>query len=339
MPAFGLRAFGLWGACATLCACPGPTWQTVLDAQTLDRAVLSVWGSGIRDVYAVGGALGNGQETLALHFDGNAWRELHPGGTDTLWWTAGSGPTDVWMVGTRGRILHFDGAGFTETPSGTRATLFGVWAAAPDDAWAVGGTPGGGVFPGSDNDLVLHWDGTAWARVELPEPQGATLFKVWATSSENLYAVGEGGVLWHRSALGWKLESSSDLTTGTLLTVAGCNADDVYAVGGPEVLRRERGTWKREPVHLPGVVNGVACGAAGVLMVGSGGLKQRKSGGAWVDDSSERPYAGLHAAWADSQGTFWVAGGDFVSPSTPGKRRDGVVARFGGGRVPDGFRP
>jgi len=334
-----MRVLGLLGACLVLCACPGPAWQTVLDETSLNRAVLSVWGAGPKDVYATGGGLGNGQEGLALHFDGQTWRELHPGDTDSLWWVTGTGPTDVWMVGTRGRLLHWDGAVFTVHASGTRATLFGVWAAAPDDAWAVGGTPGGGTSASSDNDLVLHWDGSAWTRVALPSPQGAALFKVWGTSSEDLYAVGEGGVIWHRSATGWQLESDLTLATGSLLTVAGCNANEVYAVGGTDVLRRAGGKWTREPVTLTGVVNGVACSADGVVIAGSGGLKQRKAGGAWRDDSSQQPYANLHAAWADGHGAFWVAGGDFLSPATPGRSRDGVVGRYGLGTAPGRFEP
>jgi hypothetical protein len=86
-------------------------WQVVLDGADLDRAVLSTWGAAPDDVYAVGGPLGNsGFETLAIHFDGTKWEELSPGGTETFWWVSGSGPKDVWMVGTEGRIAHWDGA-------------------------------------------------------------------------------------------------------------------------------------------------------------------------------------------------------------------------------------
>jgi hypothetical protein len=110
-----------------------PAWQTVLDGQDLDGVVLSVWGSAPGDVYAVGGPLGNeGFETLAVHFDGAAWQRLHPDGSETYWWVAGSGPSDVWMVGEKGRITHWDGA----------------WSDGQGAFWAVGGDFYGTPAPG-----------------------------------------------------------------------------------------------------------------------------------------------------------------------------------------------
>jgi hypothetical protein len=318
-----------------LAGCERPAWFEVFGDNELDRAVLSVWGTGPTDVYAVGGPVGNGQPTLALRFHRGAWRELNPGGTGTLWWVAGSGATDVWMVGTGGRILHWDGESFAEHASGTTATLWGVWAASPDDAWAVGGTPNGGTAAAADNDLVLHWDGAAWTRVALPRRLGVALFKVWGSASDNVYAVGEGGVIWHRTAEGWRLESEPPLATWPLLTVAGCGPDEVYAVGGRDVLRWDGARWAKEEVALTGSVNGVACGAGETLLVGSGGLKLRKSGGAWTSESSKPPFTDLHAAWADGTGAFWAGGGDFVSPPIAGRAREGVVARYGLGTVTD----
>ena len=140
----------LLAACVLWAGCERPAWQVVFDENELGGAVLSLWGTGPSDVYAVGGSMGNGQPALALRLHGGSWRELSPGGTGTLWWVAGSGPRDVWMVGTGGRIVHWDGQAFTEHASGTPATLWGVWAAAPDDAWAVGGTPGGGTAVAPD---------------------------------------------------------------------------------------------------------------------------------------------------------------------------------------------
>jgi hypothetical protein len=312
----------------------------VLDKGDLDRAVLSVWGSGPDDVFAVGGPLGNGQETLALHFDGEAWKELHPGGTETFWWVGGTGPSDVWMVGEQGRIAHWDGAAFEEHTSGTTATLWGVWAAGKADAWAVGGTPEGGV--GAPNDIVLHWDGKAWSKVALPgsSAMGRSLYKIWGTSSDNLYVVGEYGTIWHKKGADWQLESDPPLASGTLFTVAGSGASEVYAVGGFDVLRSDGSSWQKVDVSLGNGVNGVASGgAAEAAIVGFGGLKQRLEAGAWLDDFTVPPHADLHAVWADGAGTYWAVGGAFVASSQPGAAREGIVARFGPGRVASAITP
>ncbi|AUX48152.1 hypothetical protein SOCE26_096820 [Sorangium cellulosum] len=317
---------------------PPPAWRVLLDEGDLDRAVLSIWGSSPDDVFAVGGPLGNtGLESLVLHYDGAAWRELPAGGGETFWWVAGSGPKDVWMVGERGRAVRWDGAAFTQYDAqgtGTTATLWGVIAFSPDDAWAVGGMPGGGED--APKDIVLRWDGGAWSRVPLPEPTGSALYKVWGSSSEDLYVVGEYGVIWHRAGTTWERQSEPPLAQGTLFTAAGCGRDEVYAVGGRDVLRSDGSAWRRVEVELTNDVNGVACGRPGeVAIVGYGGLKQRLVDGAWIDEFTEEPYADLHAVWSDREGAFWAVGGDFLSGPAPGRARKGVVARYGRGQIAD----
>ncbi|EYF04760.1 BNR repeat domain protein [Chondromyces apiculatus DSM 436] len=313
-----------------------PAWQVALDEGDLDGAVLSIWGSGPEDVYAVGGPLGNsGPTSLVVHFDGASWRRLSPGGNETFWWVGGSGPDDVWMVGEGGRITHLGGQGFTEHTSGTTATLWGVWSAGPDEAWAVGGTPGGQA---GEDDVVLHWDGTMWIREVLPgAPLGRALYKVWGASADDVYVVGEAGVMWRRQAGTWT--RLPELTQSTLFTVTGCGPDEVWAVGGSSVLRAEGGEFTALDVSLPNLVNGVACGPPGsVLVVGSGGVKHRLVEGQWVSDFLDPPNDDLHSAWADGQGAFWAAGGDFFTSPAAGPRR-GVVARFGPGTVATSITP
>jgi hypothetical protein len=309
-----------------------PQWKTVLEPQ-LDRALLSVWGTG-SDVFAVGGSLGNGLPSLALRYDGKTWRELNPGGTETFWWVNGTSSTDVWMVGEKGRIAHWNGSAFSAHTSGTTATLWGVWAFAANDAWAVGGTPGGGTA--QPNDVVLHFDGTSWKPEALPDaPLGRSLFKVWGTSSNDLYVVGEAGTIWHRKSASWILESKTPLATGTLFTVYGCSANEVYAVGGSDVLRSDGTTWSRVTIDLSSQVNGVSCAGSGnVAVVGFGGLKQRLVSGKWIDEFALEPFADLHAVWGDPRtGDLWAVGGEWLSLPSPSKPRRGVVARFGRGDV------
>jgi hypothetical protein len=305
----------------------------VYDDTTLGGAVLSAWGTGPSDVYVVGGPLGNtGFEAVAVHYDGTTWTRLAPGGSASFWWVYGSGPKDVWMVGEQGRLTHWDGATFVEHTPLTTATMWGVWAASPTDAWAVGGTPEGGTA--MPNDIVLHWDGTAWTQETLPgQPLGRSLYKVWGTASDDLYVVGESGTVWHRTGTTWAQEQNP--ATGTLFTVFGCSATDVYAVGGQDVLHSDGGgTWTEVDVTLGNSVNGVSCNPGGaVLLVGFGGLKQRLVNGAWINEFAIEPYSDLHGSWADGQGAFWAAGGDFVTSAAPGVARHAVIARYGAGTV------
>ena len=326
----GLGAILASVLCVASCASPSPSatpsWHVVLG--NLQGTLLCVWGTAPDDVFTVGGPLGNGSPTVALHYDGTAWTDLAPGGTETFWWAHGTSGHDVWTVGERGRIAHYDGAKFTEFVSGTTATLFGVWAASPTDVWAVGGTPGAGT--GSPNDIALHFDGSAWTPAGPPQALGVAFFKVWGSAPDNLYVVGESGTVWHRRGTTWTLESSPPIAMGTLLTVNGCGPDEVYAVGGRDILRSDGTTWTRLDVTLDNDVNGISCGAPGrVVVVGGGGLKERLSNGVWQDDFQQEPHQDLHGAWADPAGGYWGAGGDFVSGPVDGGARAGVLAYYG----------
>jgi hypothetical protein len=161
-----------------------------------------------------------------------------------------------------------------------------------------------------------------------------SLNKIWGTSSEDLYAVGEYATVWHRKGATWSLESDPPVATGNLLTVYGCSATDVYAVGSSSVIHSDGKTWTPVDVTLTNTVNGVTCGSPGeVLLVGGGGLKQRLVDGAWINEFAEDPLKDLHGSWADGQGTFWVAGGDFITKAAPGKLRSAVIGRYGKGTV------
>lgn len=310
-----------------------PAWQVIFDEGALDRALLSVWGTSSKSVYVAGGPLGNsGFDALAMRYDGDRWRDLKPGGAASFWWVHGTADDDVWFVGESGRITHFDGAGFVEHTSGTTATLFGVMALSRSDVWAVGGTVG--ATAQEPNDVVLHYDGSSWSQVTLPgAPKNKALFKVWGTSSDELFIVGEAGVIWQKKGASWVFASDPPLASGTLTTVHGCSASDVYAVGTRNVLHYDGGAWTKVDRPLTSDVNGVFCGEGTVALVGMGGLKQRFDGSAWAEEHALPPYGDLHSVWRDDTGALWAVGGAFVAKPQPGAERNGIVTRYGPGTV------
>lgn len=154
------------------------------------------------DAWAVG--FGNAtslydERPVIEHWNGRRWSLVQgpPMGADSakLSGVSGTGPNDVWAVGTRnGHTLveHWDGTAWRIVPSpdGARQSsrLEAVAALAPDDVWAVGTTEG----VSQSDVLVEHWDGTAW-RV-IPAPDGALdqsiLTDVVALSPSSVVAVG-----------------------------------------------------------------------------------------------------------------------------------------------------
>jgi hypothetical protein len=327
-----VRALVLAAAAALFAGCPRecePAWRPVFD--DAPGALLAGWGASEDDVFLVGGGLGAaGSGALALHWDGAAWRALDTAGRgDTLWWVWGAGPNDVWMVGENGLVLRWDGAALTQVPSGTLATLYGVWGPAPDDVWIVGGTVNGGPY-----DVVLHWDGQTLTPDTTIPATGVAFFKVWGSSANDMWITGERGTVWRRMRGAWENQSRllpGGGTTTSLFTVHGCSPTEIYAVGGKALYRYDGTGWTyaNAPAQT-GFVNGVACGADEVLMVGLGGLKLRldKAKGTWVDEQLRAPFSDFHGAWIGPGGSAWAIGGNFLDPAGT-TTRVGVVGYHG----------
>jgi len=337
MPAERRALVGLVALLA-LPGCPGGEcsvdWGPTFDQ--LDRSVLSVNGRGDDDVWMVGGGVGVDVAALAMHWDGSAWNQVDTGHHETLWWVWLDPTGDAaWMVGEDGLVLRWSNGSVDVLPTDTSATLYGVWGAAGDDVWIVGGTVGAGFS--TDNDVVLHWDGATLSRDDTRPARGAVLFKAWGASADDLWVSGEHGTMLHRTAAGWDDLSDQLATQASLLTVHGCSADEVYAVGGRALYAWDGSSWAaRDDVDPPSFLNGVSCGDAAVLAVGNGGARVRldRDAGTWIDDQFADPWdTDYHGAWVSPTGNLWAVGGNFLLP--PGTApRTGVVAFRGCPRPP-----
>ncbi len=314
-------------ACLALAGCPEQGddcagWQS--RAGGLDRVALAVQGRGPDDVWVVGGGLGLGG-ALAAHWDGAGWTRRDPDLDDTLWWVWTAPDDTVWMVGERGAVVRMRGADVQVDRIATDATIYGVWGAASDDVWLVGGVAGGG--PDGEDDLIRRWDGAAFVTPAGVPARGATLFKVWGSTTSDVWLSGEAGTMLRWNGLGFEDRSAELATLAPALTVHGCSATEAYAVAGQRLYGWDGARWQaRTDVSLGSVASGVACGAAGVVVVGNAGLKLRwdRATGAWSDDRAAAPTAtDLHGAWVDDAGRTWAVGGNFNQPGAA--RRTGVV--------------
>ncbi len=144
---------------------------------------------------------------LIEHWNGTAWSKVAaptPYGDPNLFNLSADSPADAWAVGydnassgSKSMVLHWNGTAWTEATSpnpGDPVLLYGVSSRSPTDAWTAG------QYMNSTNflwhTLILHWNGSAWAKVPSPTPgsapnfHGRLLSQVSADSATDAWAVG-----------------------------------------------------------------------------------------------------------------------------------------------------
>ena len=149
------------------------------------------------------------------------------------------------------------------------------------------------VFAFSANDIwfcgngVIHWDGSNYLPITIPtDVWGPYLMnKIWGTSSEDLYVVGNAGNIAHYENGVWtKIESGTDLD---LTDIYGDGEGNLYAAG-------------INIAEIKGVVvKGDQSGNWGVMIEGD-----------IIDESElfDKLYGSLTSIWADDNNTIYTGG-------------------------------
>ncbi len=304
-----------------LVGCPTSSVDTSWDASfdAMDSGwLLSVWGGAADDLYAVGGEPGRGRMT---RFDGSGWTEqsLEPA-VPLLNWVWGASATEVFVGGEGGTILHGSGSSFTVMPTPVNENIWGIWGSAADDVWAVGGDG----FIDSE-PFILHYDGVDWTLVDLMLPLTRAgvhaFFKVWGSAADDVYVVGQNGVLMHWDGVGPWQESGTG-TGEDLIAIWGSDASHVLAVGGRGngvVSRWDGSSWSTVNLSpMPGL-NGVfmrnettvhVVGVEGTLAVLDFETLEPR-------DDSVATRLDFHAIFGDSAGRLHAVGGNFTQPMGP----------------------
>ncbi len=291
-----------------------PVWTEAFPAADVGW-FLSAWGPSADDLYAVGGAP---EEGVVMQFDGASWNQVDLGlDVPLLNWCFGFGPDDVFFAGSNGTILHFDGAKFTKMDTPTDQTLWGVWGAAPDDVWAVGGQGH------TDQDpTILHFDGHNWTKSSTPtasHPNVFAYFKVWGTASNNVYAVGQRGVLAHWDGSTWTAIESG--TNEDLISLWGTGPDRIAVIGGRDnghVVTFDGSTWRHQSLApLPGL-NGVWMGDPNTAHIGGdqGTLAKLDFDTLSVTEEESPTFLTVHALFGTT-GRLYAVGGSLLDVRPP----------------------
>lgn len=228
------------------------------------RSATDIWAVGFSDVTSSTSGTGTADQTLIEHWDGHTWKVMptpDPGAVNNqlfgvrtvsasdAWAVGFTGDGTVNLAGDRALVLHWNGTKWTvvSTPNlgtGVGSHLLGVAATSGGNAWAVGTALQGSGSALRTASLILHWNGTKWARVASPNPApGSGLSGVGVTSASDAWAVGTAGRLEHPSqtlVLHWngrawaRVPSPSPGATphfDFLNGVVAVSASDAWAVG------------------------------------------------------------------------------------------------------------
>ena len=220
------------------------------------------------DAWAVGTILASGgvTHTLILHWNGTSWSQVSSPTPDNsylnLAGVSAISPSDAWAAGTYYNnttntydtlILHWNGHAWSKVsspnPDATGENrLNAVSADGANDVWAVGTlcpiVNGQCAFT-DESTLILHWNGTKWAKVTSPNPSTTANFlngvsgdpasanDAWAVGRYNS-ASGAGETLtlrWNGAKWSQVTAPNPSTSTNILQAVATVSQGDALAVG------------------------------------------------------------------------------------------------------------
>lgn len=163
--------------------------------------------------------------------------------------------TEVFLVGTGGKVYLFDGASLVAKASGTSHALTDVLCTGAGEAFAVG-----------EAGTVLRYSNGVWTPMGPAVPGAPVLTAVWASPQGELFVAGDG-VLFRYEGGAWKsLSGKSGVTQ-----LFGSAATELYAVSGTDVARFDGSGWSTV-FTAPGVLVGGVSAQGKLTLVGSGGL-------------------------------------------------------------------
>jgi len=175
---------------------------------------------------ALGGCGDGGQPA-----ESRRWREVFQSLPGALISVSGTSEHDVWTVGgdpgdgSGAFVLHFDGTEWRRLSTGQNV-----------DLWWVHAFPNGPVFLGGTAGTILRYE--AGNFTEMATPSDATVFGIWGTTPDDLWAVGgkptEPGsaFVWRWDGASWAAPSGLPaIPINSWFKVWGRANDDVRIVG------------------------------------------------------------------------------------------------------------
>jgi hypothetical protein len=279
----------------------GISWSEMHHAQ--GRIFYDIWGSSENNVLAVG-YRDNGIEYTgtALYFDGSSWQSLSIPVCSicefiSIW---GGGKDDIFILAEemdqreRPMILHYDGVKWNTTIYET--DLYGIGGDGWDNVVAVG-----------EQGTILHLN-TRWS--QMSNPTTAILHSGWGSSSSDVFAVGDDGVILHFDGNSW-LQMSSP-TDARLYGIWGSSPSNVFAVGDAgTILHYDGAQWSRMASPTYWDLKTIwGHDSQHVYTVGDAGALFHYDGSEWRALDNPSYWGSLKGVWSSSEEIVISGGGE-----------------------------
>ena len=146
--------------------------------------------------------------------------ELLTGGVFRGVW--GATTDDLFAVGSDGLVAHYDGSTWTPfdlPPEAKREDFHDVFGFASDNVYAVAG-----------RGVILHYDGAAWLLQEIEGGPVSTLYGVWGSAPNDIYASGNGVVV-HYDGVSWSKVVDPAISGIEWRGISGSGSNEVLLAG------------------------------------------------------------------------------------------------------------
>jgi hypothetical protein len=245
-----------------------------------------------------------GSEGMILHFDGKDLRRVQSPTTNRLNAVYGTGPDDVWVVGEAGATFRWDGSGFQDFSGLDDEVLLGVWASGPGDVWIVGSATTARA------GLVRRLDG-AQRVLEDIVPGCSSLWEIWGSGPDDIWMVGSTpetrGLALHGDGLNF---GPVEMMGGPLRGVWGSSHEDVWVIPYDTAAQHWDGSTLEPSDDQPDKPMLAAWGssASDVWAVGLEGSIRHFDGSSWSAHESGVKYT-LWSVWGSDADDVWAVGG------------------------------
>jgi len=259
----------------------GTTYTSLPITLVAGEALYRIWGVSGSDAWV-------GSSTGIYHWDGTKWtKDASPAVQNkSLQFVWGTAANDIYAA-TPNELFHYDGTAWTAAPPDNGVT--------PANFLNLGGAKGPEVWmPTGTNGRFFRYAGGAcspkcWTQVDVPNVP-ASFRAVWGAANDNLWAVGNSGIILHYNGTQWTRSpyTKANLTTNSLTASYGVpnNQNSALQIFGP--VDTALNTDNNNIIPATGfsttaqsVQGAYGLNANEIMVVGSNGLVLRYDGTSW----------------------------------------------------------